>query len=432
MHEYEFRYVVQKTTPFHLQDLFSGCTVDIQTVWYVKPHFRYKNNQIETKHIVSTEAVFYDGLWFKWVHSLETPHAQWSLSTHSKFVDAVGNFQCPFRTEKRHVWRLDDHAQVYTFAHSDGTYRLVFEWEYGVFPKPVKDLPTEQLMEDLGEYWNVYEHFRPFSSPPYRINEALSRKPVTCVSQFEGLEGVIAHKLDGTFGLIYSFDDHIKEKWEGGVHKIHKGITLGDGIIFAAEKMSNGTVVLLDVYQVRGFPTAQWNREIILMNFLKQLCLPKEYQTQTYCRRVEDLPFTRFETDGYIIHNTNTDQIFKVKHTHSLDVVYMDGYFWLPGKEKMGLHRRFRALEKGLENGHVYEVSVRNGGVLRKRNDRFTGNTWQQIENILEKQPWQGPPIHEVIKVTRKTRKVNEPKYKPQGKRKNRNETHVFGKRKKV
>ncbi|GFU28247.1 uncharacterized protein TNCV_2136381 [Trichonephila clavipes] len=68
--------------------------------------------------------------------------------------------------------------------------------------------------------------------------------------QDQGLEGVVAHKLDGTFGLVYSFPNYIKVKWEGGIHKIHKGITLEDGIVFSAEKLSNGTVVLLDVYQV--------------------------------------------------------------------------------------------------------------------------------------------------------------------------------------
>ncbi|GFQ76327.1 uncharacterized protein TNCT_200001 [Trichonephila clavata] len=321
------------------------------------------------------------------------------------FLDAAGNFQCPFRNETRHVWTLDNQAQVYTFAHPDGTYRLVFEREYGVFSKPIKKFDTESLLENLGKYWQVYEYFRSFSSPPYRINETFSRKPVTCVANFQGLKGVFAHKLDGTFGLVYSFPEYIKEKWEGGIHKIHKGISLGDGIVFSAEKLSNGTVVLLDVYQVRGFPTAQWNREIVLMNFLQHLSLPEGYETQKYCQRVEDLPMIRYETDGYIIHNTTTDKIVKVKHTHSLDVVYMDGFFWLPGKEKPGLYRRFKALEKGLQNGHVYEVSVKNGNVLRERKDRFIGNTWKQIENILEKQSWQGPTIPEVVKVIKTTKR---------------------------
>ncbi|GFR07199.1 uncharacterized protein TNCT_396301 [Trichonephila clavata] len=141
------------------------------------------------------------------------------------------------------------------------------------------------------------------------------------------------------------------------------------------------------------------------MNFLQHLYLPEGYETQKYCQRVEDLPMIRYETDGYIIHNTKTDKIVKVKHIHSLDVVYMDEFFWLPGKEKPGIYRRFKALEKRLQNGHVYEVSVKNGNVLRERKDRFIGNTRKQIENILEKQSWQGPTIHEVVKVIKTTRR---------------------------
>ncbi|GFT22697.1 uncharacterized protein TNCV_833201 [Trichonephila clavipes] len=201
--------------------------------------------------------------------------------------------------------------------------------------KPIQKLDTEQLLEDLGKHWKVYEYFRSFSPPPYHINETLSRKPVTCVANFQGLEGVVAHKLDGTFGLVYSFPNYIKEKWEGGIHKIHKGITLGDGIVFSAEKLSNGTVVLLDVYQVRGFPTVQWNREIVLTNFLQHLSLPEGYETQKYYHRIEDLPMIRNETDGYIIHDTKTDKIVKVKHTHSLDVVYMDGFFGYPARKNL-------------------------------------------------------------------------------------------------
>ncbi|GFY50629.1 uncharacterized protein TNIN_432121 [Trichonephila inaurata madagascariensis] len=211
MHEYEFRYVVQDTTPFHLEDIFPECTVQVQHILYFKPHFRYKNKRLETKNIVSTEAVFYDVLWFKWVHSIETPHISWSSSTHKMFLNAAGNFKCPFRNETRHVWTLDDQAQVYTFAHPDRTYRLVFEWEYGVFFKPIQTLDTEPLLENLEKYWKVYEYFRSFSPPPYRINETLSSKPVTCVANFQGLKGVISHKLDGTFGLVYNFPDYIKE-----------------------------------------------------------------------------------------------------------------------------------------------------------------------------------------------------------------------------
>ncbi|GFU12442.1 uncharacterized protein TNCV_4244181 [Trichonephila clavipes] len=174
----------------------------------------------------------------------------------------------------------------------------------------------------------------------------------------------------------------VNEKWEGGIHKIHKGITLGDGIVFSAAKLSNGMVVLLDVYQVRGFPNVQWKWEIVLLNFLQNLSLPEGYETQKYCHRVEDLLMTRCSVHRW--------------------------FFWLPDEEKPELYRRSKALEKELQNGHVYEVSVKNGNVLRKRNHQFIGNTWMKIENILQKQSWQGPTIHEVVKVRKKTKKSDE------------------------
>ncbi|GFW11830.1 uncharacterized protein TNCV_4100421 [Trichonephila clavipes] len=129
------------------------------------------------------------------------PLTSHGVCQHTKnFLDAAGNFQCPFRNETRQVWTLDDQAQVYTFTHPDGTYRLVFEWEYGVFFKPIKKLDTEPLLENLGKYWKVYEYFHFLPPPPYRISETLSHKPVTCVANFHGLEGIVAHKLDGTVG----------------------------------------------------------------------------------------------------------------------------------------------------------------------------------------------------------------------------------------
>ncbi|GFR07613.1 uncharacterized protein TNCT_259741 [Trichonephila clavata] len=114
---------------------------------------------------------------------------------------------------------------------------------------------------------------------------------------------------------------------------------------------------------------------------------------------------TRYETDGYIIHNTKTDKIVKVKHTHSLDVVYMDGFFLVTRQGKTWFIPAFQSIGKGIAKRPAYEVSVKNGNVLRERKVRFIGNTWKQIENILEKQSWQGPTIHEVVKVIKTTKR---------------------------
>lgn len=411
MHEYEFRLVVQSPLPFltvmhDILEAWGQNTLQEQHVWYAKPHFRYRNKFLEIKSIVSTEAVYYDGLWFRWIYSLEIPYKQWSRSHHSKFLDMVGNYQCPFQKETRLYLKLDSQAQVYTFQDLDGHYRLVFEWEQGTFLKPLEKSPTSSLLNALDPYDKVLEHFRTFSPPSYELNEFMIRKPVTCVENLDVLkddEFLIAHKLDGIFGLVFSYANYIKEKWEGYVKKRHNGITLGDGIVFAAEKMPDNTVVLLDVYQVRGVPTAKWCRQNILVNYFSLLHLPEGYQVQKYCYSVMQLTNCPYPTDGYICHNMRTDEIFKVKTNHSLDVVYMDGFFWLPSKDKPGLCKRFKSLENNtfLKEGHVYEVSNRSGRVIRERTDRFTGNTWQQIENILAKQPWQGPSMQEVIKVKR-------------------------------
>ncbi|GBN19698.1 hypothetical protein AVEN_261781-1 [Araneus ventricosus] len=418
MHEYEFRLVVQSPSPFDaiLNDIWQTWgrgMLKQQHVWYAKAHVRFRNKSLETKTIVSVSAVYYDALWFKWVHSLETPHKQWSKTTHGKFLDAVGNVQCPFRKEARLFLKLDERAQVYTFRHSDGTYRLVFELEFGTFSKPLETSPTDKLLDALEPYGRVYEPFRPFPAPPYELNESVTRKPVTCVANFDNLQGgehVVAHKLDGVFGFVYSYPNCLKEKWEGDLQKRRNGFSLGDGIVFSAEKMPDNTVVLLDVYQVRGIPTAKWCRRSILLNYLTRLRLPEGYRVQQYRCSVIELPRCPFPTDGYVSHNTLTDEITKIKYDYSLDVVYMGGFFWLPGKDKPWLCKRFKSLENNgtLQEGRVYEVSTRTGRMVRERTDRFTGNTWQQIENILEKEPWRGPPIQEVIKVgnTKKKRKT--------------------------
>lgn len=160
MNEYEFRLVVYHHQPFTLEEF----SVETQIVSYAEPHFRYKRRCLETKVVQSTEAVYYDSLWFRWVHSVETPFRQWSKATHGKFLDKIQNFSSPFSTEKRQYVKLDDRAQMYTFQHPDGTYRLVFEWEYGTFDKPLT-IPIEGLLTHLKRYGKVFDRFRAFKAP---------------------------------------------------------------------------------------------------------------------------------------------------------------------------------------------------------------------------------------------------------------------------
>ncbi len=318
--------------------------------------------------------VYFDGVWFKWVYSKETPFKLWTLTTNKQFLHTMGNFQNPLKVENRHVLLLDKNAKVYTFRESIDSYKLVFEWE----APDKKKGDYVYLLKSLFQYRHIYSLMRNIPPPPFALKEIKTRNPVKSVSEsvVHSDQCLYAHKLDGVFGLVYSYSDGIKEKWEDYERIERPGITLGNGLIFAAEKMNDGSVVLLDVYQVRGHKTAPWSRPTILLEFLPQMTLPEGYRVQIYETDKKSLPEPIDETDGYIIHDMKTDEIFKLKPYNSIDLVYYRGYFWLPNK------KRIPSTEK-LEDGCIYEISTADGSVLRKRPDRFKGNTMEQIEREL-------------------------------------------------
>lgn len=383
MHEYEFRFVVENTTPF--LPLLREYPFQTQVVYYVKPHFRFLNGKFETKRKESTQAVYHDGIWFKWVHSVETPYAAWSENTCLTFLHNIGNFQQPVKIETRNVFVIDEKAKLYTFKQD--CYRLILEYEYGVFAEPVARFDPSVLLGALNQYKRFYDFMKRFSLPAYTLDETLYRRPVTCTKTIlEGEQYLYAHKLDGTFGLVYSYDDRIKEKWEGYECVVRQHVSLGDGLVFAAEKLEGGQVCLLDVYQVRGYETAEWCRKNILTQFLPALNLIEGYFVQTYVSdRILLNPTPALPVDGLIIHDVKEDVVYKYKTCHSLDLVYYRGYFYLH-------NGRIKCNVKGLEEGSVYEINVRDGSIIRKRTDRFKGNTAAQVENVLE-HGWHGPPI---------------------------------------
>lgn len=381
MHEYEFRLVVQHSSSFApvFRDL--GYSTRKKVVYYAKPHFRFKNGTWEMKRVESTHFVYHDGVWFKWVHSVETPYVKWKESTHKSFLHETGNFQNPFTEEIRDYVQIDDRAQLYAFRFGLD-YKLVFEWEYGTFQKKLENF--KPVLESLNEYKRVYDALSLFSTPSYEPNETVFRKPVACVQEIpDGNQYLYAHKMDGIFGLVYSYPDRVKEKWEGYECVVRRHQTLGNGYVFAAEKMENGEIVLLDVYRVRGFDTE--SRRGILLDFLPQVKLIEGYFVQKYVSDKNFLGSTPFKTDGVIIHDVEQDVVFKYKINHSVDLVYFEGYFQLP-------NGRIKCLEKNLENGRVYEVSTADGRVVRRRFDRFKGNTAKQLESVLA-HGWNGPPI---------------------------------------
>lgn len=385
MHEYEFRLAVQHSSSFTPFFRNLGYSTQKKVVYYAKPHFRYKNGTWEVKRVESTHFVYHDNVWFKWVHSIETPYGKWKQSLNKTFLHETGNFQNPFTEEIRDFVQIDSQAQLYAFQ-SGSDYKLVFEWEYGTFKKKPKDFNPAELLESLNKYKRIYDAMSHYSTPSYQLNEKIIRKPVTCVQEIpNGIEYLYAHKLDGVFGLVYSYPDRVKEKWEGYECVIRRDQTLGDGYVFAAEKIQNGEIVLLDVYQVRGFETASWCRRGILLNFLPQLKLVEGYFVQTYVTDKNVLGSSPFKTDGVIIHDIKKDVIFKYKTNHSVDLVYFKGYFQLP-------NGRIKCLEKNLKDGRVYEVATADGRVVRRRFDRFKGNTIEQLENVFA-HGWNGPPI---------------------------------------
>lgn len=393
MHEYEFRLVVEHSSSF-LPLLHSiGYPVKNQLVYYLKPHFRFRNGTFEVKRIDSTHAFFHDGLWFKWVHSTETAYQSWNRATCLTFLHNIGNFQDPIHTESRTLITIDSQAQLYCFQKGPHCYRLIFEWEYGTFKKTLTHFDSKVLVGALNRYKHIYDLMRGYPSPASKLNEIWTRRSVTCISSIpEGGQYLYAHKLDGTFGLIHSYRDRIKEKWEGYECVVRNNVTLGEGLVFAAERLEGGQVFLLDVYQVRGHETAGWCRREILLEFLPQLDLFDGYFVQTYVKDKDLLdPNLSWKIDGVIVHDVQQDIIFKFKTNHSIDLVYYKGYFYMP-------NGRIKSSVKGLEEGSVYEISTKDGTVLRKRRDRFKGNSASQLENVL-KNGWNGPPI-EPLSVT--------------------------------
>ena len=406
MHEYEFRLVVEAPSSFLPLLKSLNYPIDEQIVYYMKPDFRFRNGRFETKHVESIHAIYHDEMWFRWVHSIETPYSCWSKSTLFKFLHRIGNYQQPLTAELRHIIVLDSKAKIYTFATPNRSHRLIFEWEYGVFSKPPELWKYDELLHSLNQYRHIYRLLQPFSHPPFNLNEEMTRKPVLSIVDLPTKGCLYARKLDGTFGLVFSYSDMIKEKWEGNECILKRGMSLGIGLVFAAEKLDGGEVCLLDVYQVMGHETAAWCRRQILTDFLRKLSLPKGYFVQNY---VSDPKLLKgpvsFKTDGIIAHQVTDDSIFKLKTHHTIDLVYNKGYFYLPDG-------RFPSAEKNLEDGRVYEISIQNGRVLRLRKDRFKGNTSTQLKLIFN-HGWHGPPIQPLPPIKQKSAKPKKKMFKP-------------------
>ncbi|GBN41296.1 hypothetical protein AVEN_33798-1 [Araneus ventricosus] len=79
------------------------------------------------------------------------------------------------------------------------------------------------------------------------------------------------------------------------------------------------------------------------------------YEIEQYAQDESQLPPPRLPTDGLVFHSLLKDTVYKLKETHTLDVVYHKvGWFLLPD------NKRFQCRQY-LEAGCVYELSMVDG-----------------------------------------------------------------------
>lgn len=380
MYEYEFRLITKFRPDIYARLMEMYPSYRDYRVMYAPPHFRFRDGKFETKQKLDQIAVYYDGVWFKLVESEEKPFNSWSKTTHCKFLDVVVLHQNPFVIETRREITLSSQAKVYVFEKLFNLEKgFVFELE--LLCKKSRRVTLDAFRDSisqLAEYKTVYQLLNASCFFPYALFQDC-RKPVIPTHQVMN-NCLVAHKYDGTFGLVYSYANRIVEVWEDNLRRVRPHTSLGDGFVFAAERMREDKIVLLDVYQVRGSRTLF--REKILLEFLPNLKpkLPSPYVVQTYCHNVHDLPSLCDETDGLIFHDVQNDVVYKLKRKHTLDLVFENGYFLLPNK-------KISYNQKKLENGAVYECQIderSNLVPIRRRWDRFTGNSKKQLEQLFE------------------------------------------------
>ncbi|KMQ82994.1 phage terminase large subunit [Lasius niger] len=385
-------------------------------VIYADPHFRFRDGIWQTKKMLSHAAVYHgpSGVWFRYVESEERSYESWDRSLHDLFLDRVAHRMNPFVVEERLEIAIDDRCKVYAYRkdHESG---LVFELETddpergrrrsirarnrserrrrstSVVDGGAAAATTVVLLDP---YAPVFSRLSSSSSSPpllphYRLTDCV-RKSVVPVSgppsPLPRRGWLVAEKKDGIFGFVYSRRDHIVEKWEDRVRATFDGTSLGDGFVFGAERLEDGTVVLLDVYQVRGAKVAYCD-ESTLTGFLPSIdhLLPERYEIQRYGRDVGELPP---EVSDLIFHDTVNDAIYKTKRVHTIDLVYLSGRFLFP-TEELGIIFETRVGEEDrsrLIDGAVYECRItrnRRCVAVRERKDRTTGNDERQIKTIM-------------------------------------------------
>ena len=392
--ENEFKSFFEDARAF-LKGDFGLFTQKTYRVFYVKPHFRMKEMQApEWKRVLSTRMIYQDNLWFKFVESEEIPFAKWTKPLTIKYLQNAGHYFHSVSIECRHeiVSETFPNVKMYAFRKFENMnprYGRVFEFEMGTFEKKQSNLLVPYSQYQLCLYKRFYRFFRNLSPPPmsHCFFEKNVRKPVVPLHPSRARRllassaSVIltAPKHDGTFGFVYSRSNLLREVWEDNVHRVHPKVSIGDDeAVFGAERMPDGSVVLLDVYRMRGSPVR--TTQSLLTEFLPSLRLPEhlQYRVQIY-RLVKSIDQLNEEEncDGIILHDVTFDVVYKLKSKHTIDLVHYDGYFWMPTGERIKVPS-----DAPLLNGSVYECELDTYQPIRRRDDRFVGNSIEQIKQL--------------------------------------------------
>lgn len=305
--------------------------------------------------------------WLKFVESKETPFNRWTVKNYKKFKNNVAFRQQAFEIEYRWEVKIDKKAKLYGYIKKKSEFGLVFELEVQNSLIRFQNLPIN--VSYLNQYNDILSLFYNKQPTPYILYKCMRKSVILTNKPIKN--ALLAIKHDGIFGLVYSYKNYIFEQWEDGQHYLFENRSLGDGIVYGAEKLDS-RVILLYVMQVRGVRVH--NVYDILLKYLKTIPTDMRYDVQHYY--TDKIPVvTNTHSDG-IIYHTKKDQIFKLKPKNTVDLLYENGFF----VTKEGL---IQCCEQHLKNGTVYECDL-NFTVIRPRYDRFVSNSPEQLKKIFQ------------------------------------------------
>lgn len=341
------------------------------TVKYAKT-FRSKNNSPwEIKKKLREIALYHPESynWLRFVESKEIPFNRWKVENYKQFKNHVAFKQQIFETENRWEMKIDERAKVYGYEKKNSEFGLAFELEVCNPIIRCQKLPIN--VRDLNRYCDILTLFCNQTPPPYILHKCMRKTVFTTNKELKHC--LKAVKYDGIFGHVYSYKAYIFEQWEDGRHYLFENKSLGDGLVFGAERLEDQIIVLLYVAQVRGLRV--FNVYDILLKYLKTVPTDSRYSVQQYYRGEMPTIKSDVRSDG-IIYHTRGDKIFKLKSKDTIDLLYENGFF----VTKEGL---IQCCEKNLKNGTVYECDL-NLNIIRPREDRFVSNSPKQLEKIFK------------------------------------------------